>query len=76
MEELLAVIQPQVVIVTCAQQPASEQARPELRERLAQGPWTTFYLSDHGSVTMDFKPVGCEVKAMRGAPALLIRRGK
>ncbi|MCD6051652.1 MAG: putative Metallo-beta-lactamase superfamily, partial [Verrucomicrobia bacterium] len=41
MDDLLAAIAPQVVIVTCALQPATEQARPELRERLKQGPWAT-----------------------------------
>ncbi len=73
LEELLAMIQPTVVIVTCAMQPAQEQAGPELRARLAQGPWTTFYLSDHGSVTMDFTPAGCAVAASRGPAGILVR---
>jgi competence protein ComEC len=76
MEELLAAIKPKVVIVTCALQPATEQARPELRERLAQGSWTTYYISDHGSVTISFKPVGGEVTAMRRLPMVLVPPGK
>ncbi|MGV3754974.1 MAG: ComEC/Rec2 family competence protein [Verrucomicrobiota bacterium] len=75
MDELLAVIQPEVVIVTCALQPAHEQAGPELRARLEQGPWTTYYVSDHGSVTLDFTPAGCEVRAMRREAGVLVRPG-
>ena len=65
-DELLAMVQPQVVIVSCAEQPALEQARKGLRERLELGDWQTFYVSDHGAVTLDFQPGGCVVRAMRG----------
>lgn len=64
-DELLAMVQPQVVIVSCAEQPAFEQAREELRERLARGNWKTFYVSDHGAVTLDFQAGGCVVQGMK-----------
>jgi competence protein ComEC len=75
-EELLALVQPQVVVVSCAVQPALEQARGELRERLAQGSWQTFYVSDHGAVTLDFQAEGCVVRGMKGGEPTWISRTK
>jgi beta-lactamase superfamily II metal-dependent hydrolase len=72
MDEFLAVVQPQMIIISCARQPAAEQARDDLRERLARGPWKTVYVSESGTVTMNFQPQGCVVKAMRGSEAVLI----
>ncbi|HEY1171623.1 MAG TPA: ComEC/Rec2 family competence protein [Verrucomicrobiae bacterium] len=73
MDELLAKIKPQVVIVTCAHRPATEQARPELRERLKVGPWTCYYLSERGSVTIDFQDNQCEVQTIRMEERIIIR---
>jgi len=76
MADLLAALAPQAVIVTCTTQPASEQAAIGLRERLAQGPWTTWYVSDHGSITVKLLKQGGEIHASRGREPLLITARK
>lgn len=66
-DDLLAVIKPQMVIVSCARQPAGEQASRELRARLDRGPWHTLWMSDCGTVDLRFHAEGCEVRTMHGA---------
>jgi beta-lactamase superfamily II metal-dependent hydrolase len=65
-DDLLAAIQPQVVIVTSAWHPALEQASKELMARLKSGPWKSLFLHECGTVTLSFREEGCEVKATRG----------
>ncbi len=73
MADLLAALAPQAVIVNCATQPASEQAALGLRERLAQGPWTTWYVSDQGSITLKFQQAGCAIHALSHREPVLIK---
>jgi competence protein ComEC len=65
-DELLAAIQPQIVIVTSAWHPALEQASKELMARLKSGPWKSLFVHECGTVTLRFREEGCEVKVTRG----------
>jgi competence protein ComEC len=74
-DDLLTAIQPQVVIVTSAWQPALEQAPKALISRLRQGPWKSLFLHECGTVSLRFTEDGCEVKAMRAEERLWRIRG-
>jgi beta-lactamase superfamily II metal-dependent hydrolase len=65
-DELLAAIQPQVIVVNDAQFPVIERAGSRLRERLQRPGWRVVYTSDEGTLTMRFKAEGWEVRAMSG----------
>lgn len=72
-DELLAAVQPQVIVVTCANQPAGEQASPSLRARLSSGPWEVYYVSEAGSVTFSFADGACWLQPMRGSGMVVWR---
>jgi competence protein ComEC len=70
-DALLEKIKPRAIIVSCGEYPASERATPALRERLARGGVPVFFTENEGSVTLDFKPGRCEVRAMNGRRLVL-----
>jgi ComEC/Rec2-related protein len=65
-DELLAAIQPQLIVVNDAEFPALERAGARLRERLERAGRRVVYTSDEGSVTIRFKAQGWELRAMSG----------
>lgn len=65
-EELLAAVEPQLIVVNDAQFPALERAGARLRERLQRPGWRVVYTSDEGTVTIRIKAEGWEVRAMSG----------
>lgn len=75
-ETLLAALKPQAVIVTCAWQPAAEQASPDLMTRLKQTGSHTFFLQETGTISLQFTPDGVTLQAMRGINKTLTLKGK
>jgi len=65
-DELLAAIEPQLIVVNDAQFPAVERAGARLRERLQRPGWRVVYTSDEGTVTIRFKAQGWELRALSG----------
>jgi len=73
-DELLAAIRPQLIVISAGEFPAGERPSEALRQRLAGQRIPVIYTLDSGSVAMDFRPDGCEVRAMDGKTFLLLPR--
>jgi competence protein ComEC len=65
-DDLLAAIQPHLVILSAGEFPAGERPGEALRQRLARRRIPVVYTLDSGSVTVSFRPDDCEVRAMDG----------
>ncbi|MEW6303138.1 MAG: ComEC/Rec2 family competence protein [Verrucomicrobiota bacterium] len=58
LDDLLAAVQPRLLIISCSEYPAQEQAKQELRARLARRGVPVHYTGDAGSVTLAFRKDG------------------
>ncbi|HEY5912650.1 MAG TPA: ComEC/Rec2 family competence protein [Verrucomicrobiae bacterium] len=65
-DRLLDAIQPRVIIVGDSEFPASERARPPLRERLAKRHIPVIYTRDTGAATIELRGRGCKIRTMSG----------
>lgn len=65
-EELLAAIQPRLIIITDAELPVREKAGPHLRARLAGRGVPVIYTSDEGALKLALRPRGWELRAHEG----------
>ena len=70
--DLLAAIQPQVIIVTSATQPALEQISANSMERLRRGIWKPLFLHKCGSVSISFNKDGTEIFTLYPVPESFI----
>jgi competence protein ComEC len=65
-DTLLDAIQPKVIIVADSEFPASERARPELRERLESRKVPVIYTRFQGATTIELRAKKWEVRTMNG----------
>jgi ComEC/Rec2-related protein len=63
---LLEAVRPRLVIVSTANFPANEQAKPQLRERLARRGIPIVYTSEAGSVRLELRSQGWRLRSMAG----------
>lgn len=66
LQELLAQLQPRLVVMATAEFPARDQGPTRLRERLRDSGIPTLYTSDQGAVRMVLSERGAEAKPMDG----------
>lgn len=65
--QLIEAIQPDLVIITDTEFPATERAARKLRERLAKQKSRVIYCRESGAVTFVFDERGCTVRTAHGA---------
>jgi competence protein ComEC len=66
-DAMLDAIQPRVIVVTDAEFPARERAKPKLRERLNKRNIPVLYTSSCGAVTLQLGKLNWTIRAMDGA---------
>jgi competence protein ComEC len=65
-EELLAAIQPQLVIIGDSEFPASERARPALQQRLGRKKFPVIYTRSAGAATIEITASGWRLRTTQG----------
>jgi competence protein ComEC len=65
-DALLDAINPQAIVITDAEYPASNRASPKVRERLGKRNVPVFYTRTAGAVTVRFSKRGWELSSMHG----------
>jgi len=73
--ELLAAIQPRVIILGTTRYPVWSMGSPELRARLEKAAEFVFYANDGGAVTASFSTEECRITAMDGKTMVLQPKG-
>ncbi len=73
-DELLAMIQPQLIIISAGEFPAGERPSQPLRQRLAKLRVPVIYTLDSRSVTLSFHATDCEIRDMDGRVWKLMSR--